>query len=194
MSIALYDEGISKKIKKWTEKSSAHILTPDQTSRLWEVLADESGDKPIQLPLITISRVGGYEILNGNKKRLTYDGLMLDSDGETSVNLNAIPISITYQLDVITRYLNEADAYMRNLIFNIINFPMVKVTIPYNGIEIIHDSAIRIASDVVDNSGDTAIIPGQVTRLTISVTIDDAYIWDTRIRDNISIVFDTQDE
>jgi hypothetical protein len=96
-------------------------------------MADETGDKPVKLPILSISRPGGYDIQNGNKKRLTYDGMMYDATETRSVTLNAIPIGITYQIDVWTRYFKEADAFMRNLIFNIINFPMLKVVIPYNG-------------------------------------------------------------
>ena len=60
-------------------------------------MADESGDKPIQLPILSISRIGVYDILNSNKKRFTYDGMMYDATIEKSVQLNAIPIQLSYQ-------------------------------------------------------------------------------------------------
>lgn len=79
---------------------------------------------------------------------------------------------------------------MRNLVFNIINFPMLEVIIPYNDRSIHHKSAIRIITDVTDNSDDNRLSIGQFTRFSIGISIDDAYLWDTRIRDNISIGFE----
>jgi len=49
--------------------------------------------------------------------------MTLDSDGDASVNLHAIPIILPYQIDIYTRYLKEADVYCRNFIYNIINYP-----------------------------------------------------------------------
>ena len=191
MGANLYDEALTAKIKNWTEKADVHIYGPNESRRLVEVLADESGDKPIKLPIISISRVGGYQILNHNKKRLTYDGMMYESTEGKSISLNAIPISINYQIDVWCRYLQEADAYMRNLLFNIINFPTLEITIPYNSksIEIKHFSNIRIVTDVLDNSGENRIFSGQFSRLGIGISIDDAYLWDTRVKDNLIIDF-----
>lgn len=190
MGVYLYDEALTAKIKNWTENTNVHIYNPDESRRLIEVMADENKDQPVQLPIISISRVGGYDILNSNKKRMTYDGLMYDATLDKSVELNAIPINISYQIDVWTRYFKEADAYMRNLIFNIINFPMLKIVIPYNGRNIEHHGSIRIITDVIDNSSQGKLMIGQFSRLSIGISIDDAYLWDTRIRDNISIGFE----
>ena len=189
MGVYLYDEALVAKIKNWTENTNIHLYGPDDSKRLKEVMADESSDSPLQLPLLSISRSGGYQILNPNKKRMTYDGLMYDSTIQKSVTLNAIPINLSYQIDVLTKYQKEADAYMRNLIFNIINFPILKIVIPYNDRRINHNAAIRIITDVIDNSSDR-LAYGQFTRFSIGIGIDDAYIWDTRIRDNISIEFE----
>ena len=195
MSVKLYDDALTAKIKNWTENTDIHIYAPNESRRLVEVIADENYDKPIQLPIISISRVGGYEILNSNKQRMTYDGLMYESNRAKSVSLNAIPININYQIDVWTRYFEEADAYMRNFIFNIINFPKVPIIIPYNSDvrQIEHYASIRIVTDVTDKSDEMKIVPGQFTRLSLGISIDDAYIWDTRIRDNISISFEVDE-
>lgn len=190
MSAYLYDEALTAKIKNWTENSDIHIYGPDQSRRLIETLTDENNDKPIQLPIISISRVGGYEILNPNKYRPTYDGLMYDATKEKSVQLNFIPINISYQIDVWTRYFKEADSFIRNLVFNIINFPMLQVIIPYNDWSIPHNSAIRLTTGVMDTSDDNRLSIGQFSRLAVGVSIDDAYIWDTRIRDNILIDYE----
>ena len=51
-----------------------------------------------------------------------------------------------------TRYLYEADAYIRDLVFNLINHPVVNVTIPYKSINKVHSAKITLASDITDNS------------------------------------------
>ena len=112
-----------------------------------------------------------------------------DATIEKSLQLNAIPINIPYQLDVYTRYFEEADSYMRDLVFNIINHPTFELEIYDNDITYIsHNANIRLVSDVENNS-DIAerLIPGQFTRLTISLSLDDAYLWDPRVRNNYLI-------
>jgi chorismate synthase len=52
-----------------------------------------------------------------------------------------------------------------------------------------HISNIRLTTEVEDNSDiPERLISGQFTRLTIGIDIDDAYLFDVRIRDNLSIV------
>ena len=150
--------------------------------------ADKSGDKPLKLPIIVLHRQGGYQVTNFNKKPMTYDGLTLDSNLHKSIQLNAIPIQIEYQLDIYTKYLAEADVFAREFIFNFINFPSVPVIVPYNNQNIVHTSTVRVSGNVADNSDiPERMIPGQFTRLTLSLNIDDAYLWDVRSRNNIRI-------
>lgn len=150
---------------------------------------DESNDRPIKLPLIGISRAGGYQILNQSKRPLSFDGLTLNANLEKSLQLNAIPISITYQIDVYTRYLKEADEISRNLVFNIINFPKLPVTFTYNNYEYTHNSNIRLNDTIEDNSSiPERLSLGQFSRLTLSILVDDAYLWDTRVRNNVFLI------
>lgn len=184
MSVYLYDVGLLEKLKYWTAKTNAHIYGVDESRRLFETIADETNDQSIKLPIIVLSRPSGYTVTNINKRPLTFDGMLLECDAEgTTTNLNAIPITIEYQLDVYCRYLKECDEYIRNLLFNIINHPTFEVKIPYYGKDIIHYANIRVAEDVEDNSGiPQHLIPGQFTRMSLSINIDDAYLWDTRCR------------
>jgi len=188
MSTKLYDDQLIKKLKSWSQKTKIQVYGPEETRRLFEVIADETDDKPIKLPIICLRRLGGYEILNPNKKPLTYDGMTKDATVEKSLQLNGIPINIPYQLDVYTRYYEEADAYMRDIVFNVINHPTFEVDIPYNDAHIVHNANIRIASNVEDNSGiPERLVPGQFTRLTVAISLDDAYLWDARVRNNYLI-------
>lgn len=191
MSLDLYDRALIAKINSWTNKTDIHLYGPDETQNLIEVIADESGDKALQLPIISISRTVGYEILNPNKKVLTYDGMLMDATDTKSINLNAVPINLLYQIDVWTRYQKEADEYMRNLIFNLINYPTLKVIIPYNQANLEHNATLRIATDVLDNSSSNRLATRQFTRISIGISIDDAYLWDTRVRNVINLSGDS---
>ena len=191
MSIALYDKALLDKISAWTKDTNVHVYSVDQTTRLFEMELDEKNDKPIQFPLIGISRNGGYRVTVRGKRPMSFDGFTLDASIKKSVQLNCIPISISYQLDVYTRYLEEADEITRNLVFNIINYPKLTVQIPYNSQNcqiILHDSNIRMEEEISDNSGiPERLSLGQFTRLSIPLTVDDAYLWDTRVRNNLML-------
>lgn len=177
MSVTLYDKALVDKFKRWTKDTNLHVYTPENARRLTEVLSDERRDKPIQLPILSIVRQPGYEIVNANKKTLSYDGHLLGATEEKSLTLNAVPINILYQIDIWTRYLSEADEYMRNLIFNIINYQDLIINIPYNNYIIPHRSNIRIITDVLDTSDNIPkLVADQCAKLSIGISIDDAYI------------------
>lgn len=189
MGVKLYDDALLKKLQKWTAGTHLNLTGVNDTKRLFEVITDSNNDKPIELPLIAISRNGGYTIQSKYKQPRTYNGHTMAQNGVAGVKLNAIPIGITYQLDIYARYLEEADEYARNIVFNIINYPKLEIEIPYEDMGFTHVSNIRLTSDVEDNSDiPERLIPGQFTRLTIGFDIDDAYLWDVRIKDNLSIV------
>ena len=192
MATELYDDAYVKKLKAWTQNTNVRVLTADSTKRLYEVLADEGDDKPIELPLITLRRTGGYKVLIPRRQTLSYDGETYKATPERSLQLNVIPIQLDYQIDVYTRKFQEADEYMRNILFNLINFPQISVTMMYNGEEIVFDSAITV-SDQVDDTSEIPerMIQGQFTRLTLNTSIEDAYLWDFRVRDNYTIVGDS---
>lgn len=188
MAVYLYDEALVNKIKMWTQNTDIHVYGPNETSRLFATIADENNDNPIKLPLISISRPEGFTVTNTNKQPLSFDGLMTEASYEKSIMLNAIPISLSYQIDIYTRYQKEADEFVRNLIFNIINFPVVTVKIPYNSADIEHDSQIILDGSITDNSDvPERIVPGQFTRYTLNISLPDAYLWDVRVRDNVHV-------
>lgn len=191
MAVKYYDDALLNKLKTWTNDTQLSITGPDETNRLFSVMADEKKDRAIKLPLISLSRRGGYQVLQTTKRPLAFDGMTLTSTTEKAVQLNAIPIRIEYQLDVYARYLQEADEYARNIIFNMVNYPKLQVIIPYRDVNYTHNSNVRINPDIQDNSNiPERLIAGQFTRLSLSLYIDDAYLWDVRVRDNYSIDVD----
>lgn len=189
MAVRFYDDALLNKFQKWIPEGQMTLLGVNDTKRLFEVVADKQNDKPLQLPILAISRNGGYSVLSKYKQPLSHNGSTIIYTNDYGVKLNAVPISISYQIDVYTRYLSEADEYARNLIFNIINYPKLQVEIPYENQGFIHDANIRINTEVEDNSDvPTRLAPGQFTRISIGIDIDDAYLFDVRIKDNLSIV------
>ena len=103
------------------------------------------------------------------------------------VTLNAIPISINYSLDVYTRYQKENDLYIRNLIFNIINYPKLQVHFEYNGIPVDHNSNIILGNNVSVDRSSLRLYSDQICKQSLSLTLDDAYLWDTRIKNSVQI-------
>lgn len=193
MSVGLYDKALVEKFRKWTNNTQITLIPPNDVKRLFQVVADTHNDTPIQLPLIVLSRMPGYTILDTAKRPLSFDGATLDANNEKASQLNAIPISISYQLDIFTRYFDEADEFTRNLVFNIINYPKVDVIIPYNNQNYTHSSSIQLDADIDDNSDiPERLISGEFTRHTIKFTVDNAYLFDVRYRDVYSICINTE--
>lgn len=188
MSVGLYDKAFLDKLTNWTKDTEVTVFGPQETAQVFRTIADQTNDKPIQLPLIVLRRMGGFTVLNTGKRPLSFDGATLDANYNVASQLNGIPISVSYQLDVYTRYFNEADEYARNLVFNIINYPKLDINIPYNNENYIHHSNIRLQGEVEDNSDiPERLIPGQFTRISMKIDVDDAYLFDIRYRDVYSI-------
>ena len=188
MSLKLYDDALLAKFKKWTLDTSITLTGVNESTRLFSTIADQNNDKPIKLPLIALSRPGGFIIVDKYKQPKSYNGTKVAYNESRGAQLNAIKINIPYQIDVYARYQQEADEYIRNIVFNIINYPLVTIDIPYHDLGITHDSNIVLASDVEDNSDiPERLIQDQFKRYTLSILIDDAYLFDVRVRDNIRI-------
>lgn len=206
MATYLYDEAIVEKIRKWTHTTKIQVLGVNETARLFEIIADENNDKPITLPLIAISRSRGYNIINSGttKRMMSYEGVSFDKHlynentekaYKTTDTITAIPVSISYQLDVYTNYAKEADILMRNLIFNLINYPAFEVEIPTSHTK--HVARITLNDTIEDNSDiPERFVAGNFTRLSVVFTVEDAYLWDVReLRDTtIDIILDSTNE
>ena len=188
MATTLYDSALTKKLQYWTQNTELKIYNPSDTKRLFEVIADESDDKPIKLPIICVRRSGGYTIKNTNRQPISYAGRVIAKSNEKAMKQNAIPIELSYQIDVYARYYSEADDIVRNLVFNIINFPQLNIEIPYLNQNIPHQSTLLLSDDVADNSDiPERFVNGNFTRLTLSVKVPDAYLWDIRVTDTASM-------
>ena len=196
MAIRYYDEALATKINSWLPKSKnrkIQVLKPDEVKRLFTIEADERNDKPIQLPLIAISRDTQIDVFHPTKRAMSFDGRMLESDGKHTIQLDAVPISITYQLDIYTRHFDEGDELLRELIFKIINNPQLTITLPYNNQNLIQVCAMKMQGQVEDTSSiSERLFSGQFTRWTLRLNIDGAYLYSIPYVDNVKVDYELQ--
>ena len=188
MAISLYDEALTRKIQNWITAPNLRVLKPDEVMRLRQLGNNDNDDEPMKLPTIALSRTTDFTIIQNNRKPMSYDGLMLDANEDKSLQLNAIPITLTYQLDIYTAGYAEGDEYLRNFIFNFVNDPSLTITIPYNNTNIKHNSSIELDATVSDNSDiPERLFPGQFTRWTLVLHVDNAYLFSAPYKNNVHI-------
>lgn len=185
MACRYYDDILAAKIQKWDPSANLRVLKPNETKRLFELMADDSKDKPIALPVIALSRNNDIELILNVKSPKSYSGLKLSQTEAASKLLNAIPIRLQYQLDIYTKTMEEGDELLRQLLFKLINNPLIKIVIPYNNSNVEQIANIRVLSTISDTSEiSERLFPGQFTRWTIQLEIQDAFIYDIPYRRN----------
>lgn len=185
MAVRYYDDVLAAKLKKWNPTASLRVLKPSEVRRFFEVSADDSKDAPLTLPCVMLSRNNDIELGLNLKSPKSYAGLKLKQTTNESMILNAIPIRLTYQLDIYTKTEEEGDEYLRQYLFKLINNPVIKIVVPYNGADFEQIANIRVLG-TVSNTSDIAerIFPGQFTRWTIQLEIQDAFLYDVPYRKN----------
>lgn len=195
MAIRYYDEALVTKIQKWIPDNKMKVLSPEEVAEMFSQRAHMSNDKPITLPFVALSRDTNITILSATKQPLSYDGKHVGIVESKVAQLNAIPIGITYQLDIYTKKAVEGDEYLRNFIFQFINYPKLKIEIPYNGSKIEHTASIRLESTVSDNSDiPQRLFVDQFTRWTIRFSLQDAYLFSIPLKQPAQVVSDDDSE
>ena len=181
MAISYYDEAVTEKIKGWlADSSTLRVLSPEESNRLFQLIADDKKDQEITLPIIALSRNKDIEIESTIKQSKSFDGYILKKDVNTAttVHLNVIPIKTTYQLDIYTKRQIEADAYIRQYLFKLINNPQIIIEFTYNNYIVKHTANLRVLSTVSDTSDiSTHIFPGQFYKWTIQLELQDGFIF-----------------
>ena len=188
MAISYYDDAVTAKIKGWlADNSTLRVLNPDETTRAIALHAEDSGDQPLKLPLLTISRNKDLEIANAIKQSKSFDGLIIKKDlvNATTVHMNVIPVKTLYQLDIYTKRQLDADEYVRQFLFKLINNPQIVVEIPYNNYVIKHTANLRVLNTVSDNSEiPTRLFAGQFYRWTIQLELQDGFLFSIPYKKN----------
>ena len=182
MAIRYYDEALTNKLSSWLknpiQNNKLRILRPEESTRFFEMQLDEIKDTTLSLPLISISRDKDIEILNTQKQSKTFSGFYVDPKDVTFHQLNVIPIMIGYQIDIYTQRLAEADEYVRNFVFNLINYPQLEIVLPYDNLSIHHVANIHLSSSISDNSDiKEHLFADQFVRFTLRINLDDAYLF-----------------
>ena len=192
MAFEYYDDALAGKLMKWTPTNlQLRVLKPDDTKRLMELKADDSRDKQLRLPFIALSRNNEIELLLNVKNPRSFDGLTLNKTEEKTLQMNVIPVKLQYQLDIFAKTQVEAEQYVREYLFKLINNPTIKIVIPYNGQEIQQIANIKVLSNVADTSDiPQRLFVGQFTRWTIQLEILDAFLYNLPYRQNWKIFID----
>ena len=181
MAISYYDEAVTQKIKSWlADTSKLRVLSPDESTRLIQLTAEDSNDKPLKLPLMSISRNKDIEIASAIKQNKSFEGLVIDTTdgGAATVHLNVIPIKTTYQLDIYTKKRIEADEYVRQYLFKLINNPQIIIEIPYSNYLVKHTANLRVLNTVSDTSDiPTHLFAGQFYKWTIQLELQDGFLF-----------------
>ncbi len=192
MAIRYYDDILAAKIKAWTpDNKNLRVLKPEETKRYFELNALDTNDKPLTLPCIALSRNNDIRLRLNIKNPRSYDGLRINSkDSETKL-FNIIPIEVSYQLDIYAKDFEEADEYLRNYLFKLINNPVLKINIPYHDANIEHIANIRVLDTISDTSSiSERLFPGQFTKWTIQLEIQDAFLFSIKYKRNWKLYID----
>lgn len=178
MSVTLYDRAITDKIKGWVTDVNTTVLSPEETTQMFRIVADKNFDRPINLPLITIKRGRDIDLDLTAKRTISFQGKVFNNKNGISDHLNAVPIKLSYFINIYARELEQVDEYVRNFIFYIINYSRVRILIPYNNCNFHYDSFMRLDDSISDNSDiPERLVPGQFSRFTIPIRIDDACLF-----------------
>ncbi len=188
MSIRLYDQAITEKIQKWVQDPNMSVLGPDQTAKLLQMRADQTKDKPISLPLIAISRDRNIPLILTNKRIAQFEGRTFNGNKDTIDHLNHVPIQLNYQLDIYTKFFEEADEYVRNFVFSIISHPKIVIEIPYNDSKLSYTCFMELREDIADNSDiPERLMPTQFYRMTLRFTLQDAQLFSYNTKSTKSV-------
>ena len=196
MAIRLYDEAVAKKINSWLPKADngvIQVLKPDETNRLFSIEADINNDKPLQLPLLALSRNTQISISRPVKCPMSYNGLTLEKDAAHTLQLDAIPISLNYQLDIYTRRYDEGDELLREMIFKLINNPQIVIELPYQNLHLESVASIQLDGSIEDTSAITQrLFSGHFTRWTLNFNVIGAYLFSVPYVDNFHIEYELE--
>lgn len=186
MSIRFYDDAITEKLAKWIpDDKKMRILKPNESKRLFELLAVDSGDKQIKLPLVALSRNPQIEMLLSTKNLRSFNGIKLAATEAQTLLMNIIPVKVMYQLDIYTKTYDEGDELLRNFVFKLVNNPKFVVTIPYNGTDIQHTANLRLLPNLSDTSQIAQrTFVGQFTRWSIQLELQDAFMFNMPYKAN----------
>lgn len=196
MAFQYYDDVLAAKIAGWMPSTAkVRVLKPDETKQLFETLTDDSKKEQLTLPLIALSRSNDITLNLNIKNSRSYDGYRLSQDDDGTSLLNVIPVKLTYQLDIFAKKAKDAEDYVKEYLFKIINNPTIKIGVPNPATGYLYFTANM---RVLDTISDTSSIPqrlftGQFTRWTIQIELQDAFLFKVPYKTNWKLYLDEND-
>lgn len=203
----LYSNAILEKLRELTANSKTPIFVTDLGDNLFRrsILGSDNRTEEVRLPLIGLSRTGwrisrdrNYAMLKGGVSRDLFEDS--SDDQEFSIEtfkevrdnkptiVQAIPIEIDYQLDIITNTLIENDMIVREFFFYFLQNPTLVVNVPYQ-LDFKHTVNFILGDEVEDNSDiESKERNGFYTRQTLTFSTEGAYLWKSDYRDMIEEV------
>lgn len=179
MSVYIYDDAIVKDLRKITGDNRVTITVAENVYRVMAMLRNDE----IKLPLVTLTRTS-WSITNERPHSLKHTGLAVNYDEleRFYTSMYVIPIRINYLMDIWTVDQRDNDNLLRELIFYYSVNPTLKVTVPY-GLNLSHNFNILYDNEIENNSDiNQHIDTGEIRRQTISLYVDDAYLWRSNAR------------
>lgn len=191
MSQSLYDQAIVKKLRFWTQDSTVSIADPEDVFRY---KADAEGEDKIVLPFVSVNR-GPIRLIRSGKLPTSREGFKLQANGKKITHLRMIPVQLRYQLDIYARKRAQCDDLIREIVFKLVNNPRLEIEIPYEDSKYTHKFTLTLEDDIEDNS-DVAhhLEKGEYYRMTLNIVIEDAYLFDYRAKDTVSLDLAVNDE
>lgn len=202
----LYSKAILEKLRELTANSETPILVTDLGDNLFRrsILGSNSDTEEVKLPLIGLSRTGwrlsrdkNYAMLKSGISREFFED---SDDQEFSIEtfeevrdnkpaiVQAVPIEIDYQLDIVTNTLIENDMIVREFFFYFLQNPTLVVRVPYQ-LDFNHTVNFIIGDEVEDNSDiESKERNGFYTRQTLTFSVEGAYLWKSDYGDLIEEV------
>ena len=191
MSAYLYDEAVVKDLRRIVGDSRIKIMP---VNNAFDVIPRTDNDN-FTLPLITLTRTGWTIQSLNNNHSARYEGAVAEISYEPNkycdLNLKRVqfvPMTISYSLDVWTRYRQENDEIVRELYWYYLTSPTLEITVPYDlGFD--HHFNLFVEQEVEDNSDISQhMVKGEYFRQTLNLFTDDAKLWKSSSRGPTSVL------
>lgn len=174
MSIYLYDEALTNRLRTVIQDEEVHIITSEKMF----TKSKDSHDNPV-FPAVSLYRPS-YSL---STLRRTITGYRVGQSDYDEVShqiysTRTLPISINYQVDVWTRRREQNDELVRELLWFFTLYPQHKIIITYENFERAITFNAFLGEEITDNSDiNNFENQGQYYRSTFNLTVDEAQLF-----------------
>lgn len=178
MSVYLYDQALTERLRKVTGDSRIHVIDPDQSVNFFAQISHDE----VEYPAIVLSRKS-VSLLDYRNQPVALKGQTAKiKDDNLVVKAQLIPMRIDWNLDVYTVDRYTCDEIIRELVFYFVSNPRFEVQVPYQ-LDIAQNFDIMISPEIVDN---TDLVEfqnrGEFFRETLSLWTENAHMFSSRLQ------------